>query len=379
MYNIIDNFRRTVCKAVVLTVGLAGIVTTAWAGGNKLRTGESWEFPEMDKQIEALRAKYDLPGVTVAVVRNDKLVYMNCYGVQELDTQKPTTNDNLFRIASISKPITLVALLKLMDEGKLKMDDTVFGPDGVLGEDFGPVPSGSGKDKITIRHLIEHKSGFQNDPTDPMFSYPGLDQAGIIRDILANRPLATKPGTKYYYSNVGYCILGRVIEKITGRPYDEYVKEEILAPCGIRNMCIGYNTLEERCPNEVTYDQPDEAGWPYKIDVHRMDSHGGWIASAADLARLMVHIDRLPGVPDMLPEELLSQTYFGYNRWEHSGSLAGTATMLVRLDDEFSFVVLANRRSWKEGFWKDLSGFPEAAIRARTSWPEKDLFRKVKW
>lgn len=366
---------------VALVAALAVVAGAAecLAGGGKLRTGASWDFPEMDERIEALRAKYDLPGVTVAVVRNDRLVYLNCYGVQEIDTQEPTVNSNLFRIASISKPVTLVALLRLMDEGKLSMDDRVFGPDGVLGEDFGPVPAGSGFDKITVRHLIEHKSGIQNDPGDPMFSYPGLDQAGVIREVLAHRPLSTKPGAKYYYSNVGYCILGRVIEKVTGRPYEEYVRHEVLTPCGITGMRIGGNTLAERFPDEVTYDQPDEAGWPYRIDVHRMDSHGGWIASAADLARLMVRIDRMPGVPDLLPAELLSTTYFGFDRWEHSGSLAGTATILVRLDDEFSFVVLANRRSGKAGFWHDMSAFPEAAIRARAEWPERDLFRKVRW
>lgn len=373
-----NNWRTPQLAALILFCLLVS-QTHLMAGNGKLRRNASWDFPEMDRQIEALRAKYNLPGVTIAIVRNERLVYLNCYGTQDISTQQPTENSSLFRIASISKPITLVALLKLIDEGKLSMDDKVFGPEGVLGEDFGPVIAGSGYDQITIRHLIEHKSGIQNNPSDPMFSYPELDQKGIIREILAHRKLVTQPGQKYYYSNTGYCILGRVIEKITNCPYEAYVQKEILSPCGIRNMRIGGNKLADRLPNEVTYDQPDEAGWPYRINVHRMDSHGGWIASAADLARFIVHFDRMGNVPDLLPEELLAQTYMGRERWEHSGSLAGTATILTRLDDEFSFVLLANRRSSKKGFWKDLVAFPETAIRNRTQWPEKDLFPKVRW
>lgn len=365
--------------AAIVAFGLSGFPGKATAANKKkLRTQASWDFPEMDKQIEALRIKYDLPGVTVAVVRNERLVYLNCYGTQDPATGQPMRNDNLFRIASISKPVTVAAILKLIDDGRLSMDDQVFGQGGILAS-FGPAAADSAYHRITIQNLIEHKSGIENAPNDPMFAYSGLDQEGIIRELLAHRPLASKPGEKYYYSNVGYCILGRVIEQITQRPYEEYVREKILASCGIRHMQIGGNKESERLPDEVAYTQPDEEGWPYRIDVRRMDSHGGWVATASDLARFIVHVDRMDRVPDIIPTELLSKTYMGFKRWEHTGSLPGTATLLVRLDDEFSFVLLANRRSFKEGFWHDLSSYPETAIRTRKQWPDKDLFTKVKW
>jgi CubicO group peptidase (beta-lactamase class C family) len=348
--------------------------TVAWTNTEHLRGDVASAFPEMDEQIEALRLKYDLPGVAVAVVRNGRLAYTNCYGVQDVHDGTPVTNASLFRIASISKPVTLVALLCLMQEGRLSMDSAVFGAAGILKAYDATAAGSPGWDKITIRHLIEHKSGIQNIPDDPMFSpsYAGLDNREIIARIMAERPLASEPGERYYYSNVGYSILGRVIEQVTGEGYEAYVKRHILAPCGITRMKIGHNTLEERFPDEVVYDQPDEPGWTYQMDVSRMDSHGGWIASATDLARFIVRIDRITTVPDIIDSAWLAETYMKDTQWAHSGSLPGTASLLKRMNDTFSFVILTNRRSHADGFWTDLSTAVQTAIEARTSWPDTD-------
>lgn len=345
---------------------------------NIIQSSETFHFPEIDRRIDSLRAKYGIPAITVAIVRNDKLVYINCYGEQDAEKHIPAQNSNLFRIASISKPITLVALLRLMQDGKLSMEDKVFGAGGILGDDFGVLPENSNWDKITIRHLIEHKSGIQNIPDDPMFRYKGLTNKDIIRFVIAERPLKTKPGCQYYYSNVGYSILGRVIEKISCVNYEEYVKLNVLKPSGITRMQLAGNTLEDRLPDEVVYYQPDEPEWVYSMDVARMDAHGGWIASASDLARFISYVDRIDIVPDIINKPLLEQTYLGFDHWVHTGSLPGTATMLTRMNDEFSFVFLANRRSWSEDFWKEISACMEGSIRERTVWPKLDLFEEIK-
>lgn len=338
-----------------------------------------FHFPEMDKQIENLRLKYDLPGITVAVVRNEKLVYVNCYGVQDPGTGIPVKNNNLFRIASISKPVTVAAVLKLMEDGKLSMDSKVFGTDNILGEDFGVITQGSGWDKITVRHLIEHTSGIHNIPNDPMFSYIGLNNKEVITKIIQERQLTTPPGQQYYYSNIGYNILGRVIEKVTDKAYEDYVRENILIPCGISRMKIATNSKENRSKDEVVYSQPDEPEWVYNIDVSRMDSHGGWIASATDLVRFISHIDRNEYIPDIIGKEWLQQTYMGYPQWTITGSLPGTSSMLSRINDEFSFAVLINRRSFIDGYWDDIFNSVRSAIEDRNEWPGIDLFDSIKW
>ena len=341
--------------------------------------GATFDFLELDRKMESMRVKHEVPAITVAIVRNGKLVYINCYGYQDQENKIQAVNKNLFRIASISKPVTVVALLKLMQENKLSMDDKVFGAGSILGEDFGKMPDGSNWDKITIRHLIEHKSGLHNVPDDAMFRYKGLSNKQVIERVIAERALTTVPGEQYYYSNTGYNILGRVVEKITGKGYEEYIKSEILLPCGITRMRIAGNTLEERVEDEVIYFQPNEQGWTYNMDVRRMDSHGGWIASSVDLARFIVHVDRMTTVADIVDAEYLSQTYMGNAQWSHTGSLPGTATMLTRMNDEFSFVVLMNHRSGIEGFWNDISSEMQLVIKERNSWPDIDLFKKVKW
>lgn len=353
-------------------------VRTDTSSQNILR-GATFHYSEINEEIKALMEKYELPGVTVAIVRNEKLIYINCYGVQDPETRAPVQNNNLFRIASISKPITVVAILRLIQEGKLSMNSEVFGAEGILGEDFGKLPENSGWYKITIRHLIEHKSGIHNIPNDPMFSYTGFTNKEIISTIIKERTLTSEPGNEYHYSNVGYNILGRVIEKITGIPYEEYVKTYILAPCGIKRMQIACNTKEERISDEVVYSQPDEPGWVYGMDVRRMDSHGGWLASATDLARFIVHIDRNCVVQDIIQPQWLGKTYMGFTQWAITGSLPGTATMLCRMNDEFSFVILANRRSHEKDFWTDISSAMQKAISVRKDWPDIDLFDKIEW
>lgn len=374
---------------LLLSIFLSALVvgmTSCKSGDIKLYTSKAdvqyratFHFSELDQRIDSLRSKYDIPAITVAIVRNDSLVYINCYGVQDVDTQTPTLNSNLFRIASISKPITVVALLKLMQEGKLTMNDKVFGEGSILGEEFGALPEKSAWKNITIRHLIEHKAGIENVPDDPMFRYKDLTHREIIKRVIAERPLSSEPGEKNYYSNMGYNILGRVIEKITGLNYDTYVTQEILVPCGITRMQLAQNTLEQRLTGEVVYFQPDEEGWTYTMDVNRMDAHGGWLASATDLARFITHVDRINIVPDIVYKDWLSQTYLGFEEWTHTGSLPGTATMLTRMNDEFSFVFLANRRSWDKDFWNDISSAMKESIKERKVWPKTDMFSKIKW
>ena len=129
---------------------------------------------------------------------------------------------------------------------------------------------------------------------------PPLTADHIIRYMLA-RPLDFNPGQNYVYSNFGYCLLGRVVEAVTGRTYEQYVREEILKPMGIVDMRVGKSLLKDRAPGEVRYSHHSEplllgsvfgpklgapVPQPYgSACIEAMDSHGGWIASAVDLAR----------------------------------------------------------------------------------------------
>src|SRR6202789_2336815 len=132
-----------------------------------------------------------------------------------------------------------------------------------------------------------------------MMHNDGWDHTKLITETIANQPLTNQPGTHWAYSNFGYCILGRIIEQVTGQPYDAYVKANILAPCGISTMQIAANKESQRDPNEVVYfGQYGED--PYKLNVTRMDSHGGWIASSTQLVQFLNHVAGAPGIPALL-------------------------------------------------------------------------------
>jgi len=166
--------------------------------------------------------------------------------------------------------------------------------------------------------------------------------------MLETRPPEHEPGTQAVYSNFGYCILGRVIEKIAGMSYEQYVQDSILQKCGITDLRIGGNTREERFPGEVTYYSRERLG-AYEMAVSRMDSHGGWIATANSLLAFLARIDRNSGVEDFISPEMLQGSYFEQNEWTHNGSLPGTSTIISRVNDQYGFAVLTNARARNQG------------------------------
>lgn len=344
------------------------------AYGNEISFTTGNAFGNFDNAILSKMSQYNVPSISIAIIKNEKLVYLKSFGKSDKEANTNASNDDLYRIASVSKPITLIAILKLVQDGLITLDQSVFGTGAILGNDFGTVPVGSNKNLITVRHLIDHKSGWTNVPNDPMFSAISITQTSIIRDLLANRALTTAPGNTYYYSNAGYCILGRIIEKVTGITYENYVKNNILLPSGISTMKIGGSTLAERAINEVKYYQTEFS--PYIMNIPRFDANGGWIASSKDLAKLMVKIDLNTTKPDLIPSSLLNQFYFGFNNWAHYGSLPGTSAILNRMNSDFSFVLLTNTRTESDGnvILNDLNSTIRDQINAISSWPSIDLF-----
>jgi CubicO group peptidase (beta-lactamase class C family) len=336
-------FRFFSCLIVFLAAGYL----TANGQAKSLRYERDQKFKHLDLVIDSLMEVYKIPGLALAVNYKERLVYRQAYGYADVEKKEKVNNKSIFRIASISKPITLFAILKLVQDGRLRLDQTVFGDHGLLGNDFGKVPPHSNINQITVKHLLDNESGWVNEPDDPMFQDIRLSQAALIKQITETRPLKYEPGTQYYYSNFGYCVLGRVIEKVTGQSYERYVKQAILKPADIRTMKIGGNTLKEQVKNEVTYYQQEFS--PYQMNVRRMDAHGGWLASATDLMKLMAYVDRNPLKPDIIKPGLLNLFYTGFESWAFYGSLPGTSAILNRVNDEISFSLLVNTRTEKDG------------------------------
>ncbi len=314
------------------------------------------ERDEIAALAAAYMTEYGAPGVSVAIAHRGQLAYAEGFGLADPAAGEKVAPPNLFRIASVSKPVTSVAVFSLVEQGGLALTDKVFGRTGLLRNDYG-VPKDRRIEQITIEQLLTHTcGGWPNKGRDPMFSNPDLDQRRLIAWTLANVPLDHAPGTSYAYSNFGYCLLGRVIEKVAGQHYGAYVREAVLKPCGVTAMRIGAGPRAERAAGEVVY--AGQGGDPYRVKVARADSCGGWIASASDLARFAMNVGGGPGTSGILrPATIEAMTTPsainpGYakgwivnaQRWWHNGSLPGTSAIMVSTRNGLSWAALANTR-----------------------------------
>jgi len=279
------------------------------------------ELAAFDGWMQSFMTEHQIPGGSLAIVRDGKLAYARGFGWADRDSKEPVEAESLFRIASVSKPITAVAILKLVEQGKLKVDDKVL--DHLK---FEPHIEEGGKlderwRQVTIAHCLSHAGGWDRAVSyDPMFQALRMAKSlqvelpilpeHIIRYQLG-QPLDFDPGERYAYSNFGYSLLGRIIEKVTGQPYEKYVQGEVLRPVGITRAVIGGSVESQRVSGEVRYydvksgsgtaivgEGAGERQVPISYGVWRqetLDAHGGWIASAPDLAKFAAAFDLLDG------------------------------------------------------------------------------------
>jgi len=347
----------------------------------------------VDDPIVDFMARYNVPGASVAISRNGKLVYAKGYGWADRESATPVDTSSLFRIASLSKFVTSVGIMTLIDKGQLNMNDKVFGPGSILGDEYGGAPYPQYITDITLRNVLQHEiGGWNNSSSDPAFQQPGLNARELIAWTIRNRSLTAAPGTKLDYSNLGYILLGRIIEKVSGKPYVEYIRQEIFDKVGIKNMQIAGGTLAERKPNEVKYyGQHGQNPYGYAAGVvPRLEACGGWIASAIDYLRMVVHVDGLPSPSDILSPatiEVMStpspnSVYASGIRisavnknWWHGGGLAGTRTWMVKASNGFAWTIFFNTRNTSDGFDNAVNELVWPAVNnASTNWPDIDMF-----
>jgi len=244
----------------------------------------------IDQWMQDFLAQHEAPGASLAIVKDGELLYARGFGYADIERKQPVTVQSRFRIASISKPITAIAVLRLVEAGKLHLDDRLL---DVLPLDkwFGGPASDRRWEEITIRQLLQHRAGWQRKGGfDPMVvpaqmrKVLGVQAHPSTRQIMAfmwQQPLDFDPGSAYAYSNFGYCILGRVIEHLTEESYEAACQKLVLQELELSSLALGRSTIEAAHANEVQY----VGRHAYRHNHEVMDAHGGWIATASDLAR----------------------------------------------------------------------------------------------
>ncbi|GAA2257490.1 serine hydrolase domain-containing protein [Streptomyces atrovirens] len=251
-----------------------------------------------------------LPGFLVAVARGGRVVHLTAYGARDVAAGLPVESDTLWRIYSMTKPVTAVAALMLMEEGRLSLDDPVgrhlpaFARPRVYESGSGDgVRTRPPAGPLLVRHLMTHTAGltfafYHSHPVDALYRAaglessvaPGADLAGTT-EVYARLPLQFDPGTQWNYS-VASNVLGRIIEVVSGRPLDVFLAERIFRPLGMTDA--GFEVTDEQAKRLAEmYGESDDggiepiAGLPLRGRPRFLSGSGGMVASAHDFHRFM--------------------------------------------------------------------------------------------
>lgn len=313
--------------------------------------------PDRGPAIDALFANYTgdtVPGASVIVIRDGRVVFQQAYGMADLEhrtSAKPTTD---YRLASMTKQFTAMATMLLVRDGRLSYDQPVR---SVLPE-LPPAAAG-----VTIRHLLNHTSGLLDyEDLIPDTQTVQVSDQDVLR-LLAARDSAYFPaGTKYRYSNSGYCLLALVIERVSGMPFADFLRQRIFAPLGMTRTLAhiaGRDTVPERAygytPDSGRFVPSDQSVTSATL------GDGGIYTSIEDL----VHWDQalyterlvdrasltLATTPPILPGDSTQygfgwfvDTYRGRRRWRHTGETSGFTNAIQRFPDRrTTIIVLTNR------------------------------------
>jgi CubicO group peptidase (beta-lactamase class C family) len=274
---------KTALMGAVLLLGMSGTADAQLASPASQQAPRTLQqlAPEVDAIFRRYQEEAHVPGLTWGVVIDGRLAYVNHSGVQDLTAKRPVRPDTLFRIASMSKAFTALAILKLRDEGKLSLD--------ALAENYIPemrnwrYPTADSP-RIRVRDLLSHTGGLVTDDPWGDRQQP-LPEADFTRMIAQGVPFTRAAGTAMEYSNYGYALLGRIITNVSGRNYSDYIQREIMRPLGMsstgyevrdapqQRRAIGY-----RWENDVWTEEPTMAHGAF-------GAMGGVQTSANDYAR----------------------------------------------------------------------------------------------
>lgn len=390
-------------------------------GSSRLAAADG-DVSSFSRMMTAFLARHDVPGAALAVARRGRLVFAGGFGYADAEKTELVRPAALFRIASVSKPLTAVAVLQLVERGKLTLDDAVL-------DRMPPFPDAITDPRwkaITVRQCLQHTGGWDRDRSFDPIGRPAaiakklgtglpVTPEHVVRYMLG-RKLDFAPGARHAYSNLGYLVLGRVIEAVTGRRYEEYVRTDVLAPLGVTAPRLGRALLADRAAGEVKYHDPKRAAGPSlypakagrvpvvygAMNLEAFEAHGGWIASAVDLVKFAAAFDEPAKCPILgakmiaemfaRPAGLAGSTFLGKPRdlyygcgwcvrpagpgqanvW-HPGGIPGTEALLVRRWDGLTWAVLFNA-SAAESLVGMIDAPVHEAADAVKAWPTGDLF-----
>ena len=292
-------------------------------------------YASFDKLLIEFMSRCDCAAATAAISHNGKLVLSRGYGWRDAQELKRTLPDALLRIGGVTQAITAAAVRKLIRDGKLTNETKVFPYLKLKPLRYASIDPRL--NDITIAQLLDHQAGWDvSSGFDPFLHPQDVEKAlrtprrprptDIVRYMLSE-PLQYDPGTKKVFSNFGYCVLGRVVEKATGKPYFNYVKDEILRPLGVDDIRPGRHFATDRDSREVWYPVRD-------VPVEAMDSFAGLVATAPAICKFL-DVYWANGQPRQPGDD---------EQWTFYGNIAGTTAIVRERSDGYNIAILLTVR-----------------------------------
>jgi len=360
---------RTFPAALALALTLLSVSPRAQAPNPKLPDA----FADVDRLLTQFMADRRVPGAAWGVIVDGQLAHVGVGGLRDVAAKAPVDADSVFRIASMTKSFTAIAILKLRDEGKLSLDDPA---ERYVPEMAGMKYPASDAPKITIRHLLSHAEGFPED--NPWGDRQLADTDDQLSQMLRRGiPFSNAPGIAYEYSNLGFAILGRIVSNVSGVPYPDYVAANILRPLGMTSTTLeastvpasrlvhGYRWEDERWKDEVL------------LAHGSFGSMGGMLTSVRDLSRYVgVFLSAWPSHdgPEIAPirrsslremQHLWSPAPSGVTRDRATGALqltSGGYGYGLRVAQNCAFRTIVSHTGGLPGFGSVMTWLPDYGI-----------------
>lgn len=335
----LPRLRRAVCGLALL--GLLGLFSDARAD-------------EVDDYIASAMREQHIPGLSLAVVREGRLAKARGYGLASVELNAPATPETVYRLASITKQFTATAILLLAQDGKLGLDDRIS-------RHLEKTPAAWRE--VTVRQLLTNTSGIRDHLNEMQGKTCNGTSPEEITSHLGELPLNFAPGSRWMYSNTGYLVLQRIIEKLSGKSFDAFLAERVFTPLGMKstrrnspddiipNRAEGYVWDHDRLRNSpflepTLYDNADAGLLSSVLDLARWDAalYGDGILNAASRAQMWTPVKLADGstYPYGLGWHL--EEVEGHRLAYHDGNRLDGSTMIARyLDDKLTVIVLTNR------------------------------------
>lgn len=364
-------------KNIAFTILLLLCVGTTFSQSQQL------DYQMVDSVISNFRAKWKIPGVSVAIAKDGRLIYAKGFGYADTAAKEVVTPYSMFRIASCSKTITATGVMRLIQSKRLNINDTVFGPRGILND-----PSYTFTDarirSITVKNLLQQTIGWNkndavgsNDPSYALKTATPSTPHDLIRFNL-QRGLDFAPTKSFRYSNFNYIVLGEIIRKVTGLSYEAYISNEVLNPIGATYTMPGNTLLGERLKHEVRYyesvpeactsvfDTTQQVPMSYgAFYLPTMHASGGWVSRPIDLVKLLLAIEGngssrsiltketaelMRTTPDSIESSYAMGLAVSEEGWTHSGALTwGTSSLIHRMPNGVCYAIICNTLASKPG------------------------------